>query len=142
MERIKTLLSKLTCRQFTWTMVGTAILSFGIYNIHRRAAITKGGRDWTGSSAGSLAENPGFDLFSTAGFSLLCAGISVSGMEIRLDGGNIQHKSGRILPPVGEFPTDASGFVSLPAGCLYSGRYVRGNRRRNYCPAGRFQRRR
>ena len=42
MERIKTLLSKLTCRQFTWTMVGTAILSFGIYNIHRRAAITEG----------------------------------------------------------------------------------------------------
>lgn len=42
MEKIKTLLSKLTCRQFAWTMVGTAILSFGIYNIHRRAAITEG----------------------------------------------------------------------------------------------------
>ena len=33
MEKIKTLLSKLTCRQFAWTMVGTAILSFGIYNM-------------------------------------------------------------------------------------------------------------
>ena len=43
MEKIKTLLSKLTCRQFAWTMVGTAILSFGIYNIHRRTAITEGG---------------------------------------------------------------------------------------------------
>lgn len=43
MEKLKTLLSKLTCRQFAWTMVGTAILSFGIYNIHRRAAITEGG---------------------------------------------------------------------------------------------------
>ena len=31
-------------------------------------------------------------------------------MEICLDGGNIQHKSGGILPPVGEFPTDLSAY--------------------------------
>ena len=119
MEKIKTLLSKLTCRQFAWTMVGTAIRSFGIYNIHRRATITEGG---------------------------------VIGLVLLLDhwlripasisSPLLQHKSGGILSPVGEFPTDVSGFVSLPTGRLYSGRYVRGNRRRNYCSAGRFQRRR
>ena len=43
MQKIKSILSRFTLRRLVWTMAGTAILSFGIYNIHRRAAITEGG---------------------------------------------------------------------------------------------------
>lgn len=43
MQKIKSILSRFTLHRLVWTMAGTAILSFGIYNIHRRAAITEGG---------------------------------------------------------------------------------------------------
>ena len=43
MQSIKKFVSNFTPHRLFWLVLGTAILSFGIHNIHQRAAITEGG---------------------------------------------------------------------------------------------------
>ena len=43
MQSFKKIVSDFTLKRLFWLVLGTAILSFGIHNIHQRAAITEGG---------------------------------------------------------------------------------------------------
>lgn len=43
MQSFKKIVSAFTLKRLFWLVLGTAILSFGIHNIHQRAAITEGG---------------------------------------------------------------------------------------------------
>lgn len=43
MQSFKKIVSDFTMKRLFWLVLGTAILSFGIHNIHQRAAITEGG---------------------------------------------------------------------------------------------------
>lgn len=43
MQLFKKIVSDFTMKRLFWLVLGTAILSFGIHNIHQRAAITEGG---------------------------------------------------------------------------------------------------
>ncbi len=43
MQSFKKIVSGFTMKRLFWLVLGTAILSFGIHNIHQRAAITEGG---------------------------------------------------------------------------------------------------
>lgn len=43
MQSFKKIVSAFTMKRLFWLVLGTAILSFGIHNIHQRAAITEGG---------------------------------------------------------------------------------------------------
>lgn len=43
MKSFKKIVSDFTMKRLFWLVLGTAILSFGIHNIHQRAAITEGG---------------------------------------------------------------------------------------------------
>ena len=43
MQPFKKFVSDFTLKRLFWLGLGTAILSFGIHNIHQRAAITEGG---------------------------------------------------------------------------------------------------
>ena len=43
MKTLKKIFSRFTPQRLFWLVLGTAILSFGIHNIHQRAAITEGG---------------------------------------------------------------------------------------------------
>ena len=43
MQSFKKIVSNFTLKRLFWLVLGTAILSFGIHNIHQRAAITEGG---------------------------------------------------------------------------------------------------
>ena len=43
MQSFKKFVSDFTLKRLFWLVLGTAILSFGIHNIHQRAAITEGG---------------------------------------------------------------------------------------------------
>ena len=43
MQSFKNIVSGFTMKRLFWLVLGTAILSFGIHNIHQRAAITEGG---------------------------------------------------------------------------------------------------
>ena len=43
MQLFKKIVSAFTMKRLFWLVLGTAILSFGIHNIHQRAAITEGG---------------------------------------------------------------------------------------------------
>ena len=43
MQSFKKFVSDFTLKRLFWLVLGTAILSFGIHNIHQRAAVTEGG---------------------------------------------------------------------------------------------------
>ena len=43
MQSFKKIVSNFTLKRLFWLVLGTAILSFGIHNIHQRTAITEGG---------------------------------------------------------------------------------------------------
>ena len=81
-------------------MLGTAILSFGIHNIHQRTAITEGGiiglvlliNHWLGVPA-SIAS----PLLDAASYALA---FKFLGWDFLL-GGYCQRQSGRVLPPLG-----------------------------------------
>lgn len=64
--------ARLSAARVAWTVLGTMIISFGIYNIHRQADVTEGGvlgmilllNHWTGISASILS--PALDLLCYA----------------------------------------------------------------------------
>ena len=133
MQSFKKIVSDFTMKRLFWLVLGTAILSFGIHNIHQRAAITEGGviglvllmNHWLGIPASIASPLLDFICYALAfkflglDFILTAAVASVS----------------------------LAGFYRLwerflAAGSGAAGRRVCGHRRGDHRAAGRLQRRR
>ena len=139
-QKIRRALGRFTAKRIAMILLGTAILSFGIHNIHRRTAITEGGviglvlliNHWLGvpaSVASPLLDAASYALaFKFLGWDfLLSAGVA----SVSLAG---FYRIWECLPPM--LPD------ALAAGGGAAGRRVRRRRRGAHRAAGRVQRRR
>lgn len=125
MQSFKKIVSDFTLKRLFWLVLGTAILSFGIHNIHQRAAITEGGviglvllmNHWLGIPA-SIA-SPLLD------FVCYGAGVQVPGAEFHPDRRRGQRESGRFYRLWESFPPMLPDMTPWPlAAALLGGVFV------------------
>ena len=74
-QKIQRALARFTPRRIAIIMLGTAILSFGIHNIHQRTAITEGGIIGLGAAHQPLARRSGIGGVAPVGCHKLRAGV-------------------------------------------------------------------
>ena len=121
------LLQGLSWKKLFWILLGAAIATFGIHNIHQQAGITEGGvigamllaGHWLGFSPSVIT--PVLDVAC-----YLLAWRYLGGMFIKISVLSTLHAAGPLQPAFG---------------CGTAGRAVRGHRRGADCPPRGFQRR-
>lgn len=96
-QKIRHALGRFTAKRIAMILLGTAILSFGIHNIHQRTAITEGGviglvlliNHWLGV--------PGVGGVAPARRGQLRAGVQISRVGLFALGRGGQREPGRVL---------------------------------------------
>lgn len=136
------MLSWISPKQLALLLLGTAILSFGMHNIHRRVDITEGGVLGMVLLLDHQLSLPPWLMTAGFGYHLLFAGPALSGMGFHQAFRSGLFGNVHFFPAMGAVCANAAGSFGISVGSGFAGRPFCGNRCRTSGPPRRVQRRR